>query len=107
MINAILSTALPMFFRRRPIRRHSRRESSHPGQMILMPRGIELQGKVLDIGEGGCMFRPGLTYLVNRTGDSVSIEVAGHQIPGRVASTTPRGYGISFDEDCDIDALLN
>lgn len=77
---------------------HRRRDVRIDAGLVLLPREIVVTGVILNVSEGGCLFRPFLGHLINRTGDPVMVEVAGLRILGRVMNTIERGYGVAFDE---------
>jgi len=98
--------ALRNLIQPRKDRAHDRRACRLGATMTLLARDIDLNGIVLDISPRGCLFRPELLYLVQRSGESVYVEIAGRRIAGSVAATSSSGYGIRFDEEQSIDALL-
>ncbi|MFZ4071793.1 MAG: PilZ domain-containing protein [Caulobacterales bacterium] len=77
---------------------HRRRDVRLNAGLVLLPREISVNGVILNVSEGGCLFRPLLSHLISRTGDPVIIDVAGVRILGRVMNTNVRGYGVAFDE---------
>lgn len=83
---------------------HQRRDVRLNAGLVLLPREIIVNGVILNVSEGGCLFRPVLSHLINRTGDPVIVDVAGLRILGRVMNTNERGYGVAFDEL--IDAVV-
>jgi hypothetical protein len=77
---------------------HRRRDVRIEAGLVLLPREIVVNGVILNVSEGGCLFRPILSHLIYRTGDPVMVEVSGLRILGRVMNTNERGYGVAFDE---------
>lgn len=77
---------------------HQRFTINLRGQLVLMPREIEVEGMILNVSEGGCLFRPFQSHLINRTGDMIMVGVNGRRLPGRIMNTIPVGYGIAFPE---------
>jgi PilZ domain len=72
--------------------------------MLSPPRMTSLSGRMIDISRGGGMFRPCLTYLVDRRGAEAFIIAADVKIPVRIVRTLACGYALQFidilsDED--------
>lgn len=64
--------------------------------MLCAPRMTSLSGRMIDISRGGGMFRPCLTYLMERRGAEGFIVAADLKIPVRIVRTLPSGYAIQF-----------
>ena len=79
------------------------------GVLMLLDRGLGLDGLVLEIGENTLLFRQGATYIFDRTGAEVSIRFSDYEKRGRVLSVSERGYVIGLFEPLapyQINALL-
>jgi hypothetical protein len=85
---------------------HQRRDVRLEASLILLPREISVSGMILNVSEGGCLFRPFLSHLISRTGDKVLVEIGGARILGRVMNTNERGYGVAFEEFVDLSMFL-
>jgi hypothetical protein len=74
--------------------------------MLCAPRMSSLTGRMIDISRGGGMFRPCLTYLMERRGSEGFLVVADQKIHVRIVRTLPVGYALQFvdilsDEELD------
>jgi hypothetical protein len=85
---------------------HQRLDVRLEASLILLPREISVNGLILNVSEGGCLFRPFLSHLISRTGDKVLVEVGGGRIFGHVMNTNERGYGVAFEELVDLSMFL-
>lgn len=82
---------------------HKRYDVRIKAEIILMPREVAVEGMILNCSEGGCLFRPFQSHLINRTGDMVMVALNGKRLTGRIMNTNERGYGIAFPELVKID----
>jgi hypothetical protein len=89
-------------FRPKRVAEHKRYDVRLIGGLVLLPRDIEVEGMILNVSEGGCLFRPFQNFLMNRTGDMVQVAFEGHRVEGRVMNTIERGYGVAFKDLVDI-----
>jgi hypothetical protein len=64
--------------------------------MLCAPRMTSLNGRMIDISRGGGMFRPCLTYLMDRRGSEGYILAADQKIHVRIVRTLARGYALQF-----------
>lgn len=85
---------------------HTRHHVELPAALILLPREVELAGVIHNVSEGGCLFRPYQSYLLDRAGEHVQLAVRGHRLPGRIMNTNPRGYGVAFERFVDVRFFL-
>lgn len=89
---------LPFFKRKESfVRRHSRHDCFIVGTMGLTERRIDVDGAVLELSLGGCLFRPASIFLLERGGEDVTVEFADLKIAGRLMNTRPVGYGVKFN----------
>lgn len=95
-----LSPRLPLYRpKKAPSRRHVRHECFAPGALTFVDRSFSLEGAITELSLGGLKFRPGTVYILNRTGEVVSVLIGGQQVSGKIMNTNPSGYGILlFDE---------
>jgi PilZ domain len=64
--------------------------------MLCAPRMTSLNGRMINISRGGGMFRPCLSYLMDRRGYEGFIVAANMRIPARIVRTLTCGYAIQF-----------
>jgi hypothetical protein len=93
--NRILERLAPKRF----TRRHDRYAADLPCQLEFVMRAFSMESVLKDLSQGGCMVRPGLFYLMERTGEEVFVVVEGQRLPGKIVSTRPIGYSVQFDEE--------
>jgi hypothetical protein len=74
--------------------------------MLCAPRMTSLSGRMIDISRGGGMFRPCLTYLMDRRGAEGYIVAADLKIHVRIVRTLPCGYAIQFVDILSEEELL-
>ena len=77
--------------------------------LVIKPRMARISGRMKDVSQGGSLFRPVLSYLLDRRGVEGSLQVADLSIACRIVRTLPVGYALQFDEplsDQDIAAIL-
>jgi hypothetical protein len=90
-------------------RRHSRHECCIISNMIVVDRGIELEGLVLEISQGGALFRHASAYILDRSGETVTLRMSDVKASGTIMNVRPTGYGIRFAQELDpasMDRLL-
>lgn len=98
-------------FGRRPVfsRADERHDCRIDGEIVLTEKMVSYEGRLINLSRGGAMFRPRLSYLMNRRGDAVQVQVAGLVLIGEIVATTPLGFGIRFErplEDSELAHLL-
>ena len=76
-----------------------------PGHLVLCESGVVFEGLLIDLSIGGAMFRPALTYLLSRKSGDVILKIGEIDIAGEIMGTSPRGYGLRFDQAL-TDAVL-
>jgi hypothetical protein len=101
-----MGAAFPNPFAKKKIAQHERFEVNLPAGLVLLPRDVVVEGMILNVSEGGCLFRPYQTHLLNRTGDRAAIMVRGHRLEGRIMNTIPKGYGVAFERLVDVTFFL-
>lgn len=94
---------------RRRKRDFSRASARHgcaiDGSLMMMDRVLTFPGRVIDLSAGGALFRPRLSYLLYRRDVPVCLTLGSEELFGRIVSTTPKGFGIHFDEPIADDVL--
>lgn len=83
-------------------RRYTRFPCHRDVSVVSRSRVVALQGRLIDMSQGGGLFRPPLRYLMERTGEEIILIVDGHEIKGKIVRTIPMGYSIQFDEEVDL-----
>ena len=101
-----MGAALPNPLAKRKTAQHERFEVNLPAGLMLLPREVVVDGMILNVSEGGCLFRPYQSYLLNRTGDRCALVVRGHRLEGRIMNTIPKGYGVAFERFVDVAFFL-
>lgn len=76
------------------------------GSLIVIDRMATFEGRIIDISSGGAMFRPRLAYLMDRRDVPVCLTVGSHEVFGRIVSTSPKGFGLRFDEPIEEAELM-
>lgn len=104
----MLGSLVPSFLRKKKAglsRRHMRFDCVVIGAMKVIEIGAEFDGVVLELSCGGCAFRPASMYMLDRTGEVVSIRTEYFEAEGRIRAVRPGSYGIQFFEDIDQDVV--
>ena len=98
-------------FSRRRRRDFSRASARHAcaieGSLMMMDRVVTFPGRTIDLSAGGALFRPRLSYLLHRRDVPVCVTIGGEEVFGRIVDTTPKGFGIHFDEPLDEETLAS
>ncbi len=96
-------------FARRHRRDFSRASARHAcaieGSVMMMDRVVTFPGRTIDLSAGGALFRPRLSYLLYRRDVPVCLTIGSEEVFGRIVGTTPKGFGIHFDEPLDDETL--
>ena len=74
--------------------------------LTLIDRMFNVEGRVIDISQGGAMFRPRLAYIMDRSGVPVCIHLGAEELFGHIVTTSPAGFSIRFDEPLDEDIFM-
>lgn len=92
---------------RRPrfARAFARHSCAIDSTLIGLNRMAKIPGRLIDIGAGGALFRPRFRYLMDRKGEPVSLTINGVEMIGTIMVTSPRGYGLRFEEPIGDHAL--
>lgn len=79
-----------------------RRFERHPCCVVavlhLLDRGYDMDGVLLEISEGGCLFRGASQFIMDRTGEAVTVHFAGENYSGTIVNVRPQGYGVKLNE---------
>jgi hypothetical protein len=85
--------------RRRKFARATERYScAIDGSLMMIDRIVTFPGRVIDLSTGGALFRPRLTYLLNRRDVPICLTLGEHELFGKIMGTSPLGFGVRFDE---------
>lgn len=79
-------------------RAFTRHKTEQDAVLVCAPRMARLSGRLLDISQGGGMFRPALSFLMDRRGMEGTLVVEGEHIACRIVRTLPVGYAVQFIE---------
>ena len=103
-----LRSMMPRFMRKKQpgfSRRHERHHVVVLANMKVIEIGADFDGVVIEISAGGCAFRPASMFILDRTGEVVSIRTDTFEIEGRIRAVRPGSYGIQFFQDLDQAAV--
>jgi hypothetical protein len=109
-ISQIIPTLLdaPVFDRFRSKSRH-RAYTRHPccavSTLLLVDKGVELEGLTLELSRGGALFREACTFILERNGAPITLRLPDAALVGTVVNTRAEGYGVRFDKLMDQDML--
>lgn len=98
---------LPRLFRRkerftRAYQRHMCQIDTH---LTLIDRMSSFEGRIIDISQGGAMFRPKLAYIMHRQDTPICMQLGPEELFGHIISTSPKGFSIRFDDPLDEEDL--
>lgn len=86
-------------------RRHVRHDCVAVGTMTLIEIGADIPGVVVELSRGGCSFRPASIYILERSGELVTVRTEYFTAEGRIRTTRPEAYGIQFFHEIDEDEV--
>lgn len=75
------------------------------GSLMVIDRMANFEGRIIDLSSGGAMFRPRLAYLMDRRDVPICLTVGPVEVFGRIMSTSPKGFGLRFDEPIEEEEL--
>jgi hypothetical protein len=88
-------------------RRHKRYDCCIVAQMTLTERDVTLDGVVMEMSCGGLLFRVASHYILDRSGQQVSVNLDNLVVPGRIMNTSSLGYGIKVFTEIDEEDVLH
>lgn len=99
-IKGIFEKMTPKFMRKKMafVRRHERYECCIVGELELSQRFLSLEGVILEVSQGGVLFRQASTYMLERQGELVKVKLEGQIYNGTIMASRPIGYGIKLNE---------
>lgn len=102
------------FSQRSKRQRMARAAVRHPclidGQLVLVDRDTRLEGRITNVSLSGALFRPRLSYLLQRKNVPVLLMLGNNEFAAEILATVPQGYGIAFLEpisEGELEALLH
>ena len=100
-----LKLALPKFRRERTrfARNFVRYTCQIDTHLTLIDRMSQFEGRIIDISNGGALFRPKLAYIMHRANVPVCITLGSEELFGQIVNTSPRGFSIRFEQPLDDD----
>lgn len=109
-INQVIPTILDgaIFDRFRSKSRH-RLYSRYPccavSTLLLVDKGVELEGLTLELSRGGALFREACTFILERNGVPVTLRLPDLALSGSIVNTRSEGYGVRFEKVMEEDTL--
>ncbi|HEX7874562.1 MAG TPA: PilZ domain-containing protein [Sphingobium sp.] len=104
-----ITIPLPRFLRKKP--KFNRLFARHACQidtdLMLIDRMSSFEGRIIDISQGGAMFRPKLAYIMHRQDTPICMKLGPEELFGHIISTSPKGFSLRFDEPLDEEDLLD
>lgn len=101
-----LSSLIPSKFRKAPpkvngefVRKYDRHDCSFISKMVFLDTSAKLEGIVNEISQGGAIFRPAQSYILERKGETIGLELNGVSVSGTIVTTRSFGYAIKFFKD--------
>lgn len=86
-------------------RRHRRYPCCVIAVMDIVDRIYSLDGTVLEMSQGGLMFRAASNYVLDRTGEKVIVHIDGLELHAQIMASKPEGYGLKLAEELDLTAV--
>lgn len=87
------------FLQPRYVRRHKRHSCCIVAAMHMTERHFEIEGVILELSQGGLLFRQASRYVMDRSHELVSIRFEGLVLTGQIVNVSSQGYGVLFDEE--------
>ncbi len=99
-LKGVIRKLTPPFLRPKQtfVRRFERYECCIIGELGIVNRFLALDGVILEVSQGGVLFRPASTHLLDRTGDAVKVTIDGQTYAGTIMSSRAIGYGIKLEQ---------
>jgi hypothetical protein len=101
------------FSQRSKRQRMARAAVRHPclidAELLLVDRESRFEGRITNLSLSGALFRPRLSYLLQRKNVPVLLMIGGKEFAAEILATVPQGYGIAFLEpisQSELEALL-
>ncbi len=78
------------------VRAHERRSCVCVGELYFVDRGFATRGIIDEISCGGIRFRPVHSFVLERSGDAVSVRFNGFALDAQLVNVSPKGYGLKL-----------
>lgn len=91
--------------RRKYVRRYKRFGCCIVATMNITERHFDADGIVLELSQGGLLFRPASLYIMERMREHVSIRFEGLVLDGIIMHANQQGYGIRLTEEISEDRI--
>ncbi|PCG08319.1 hypothetical protein COA17_13140 [Sphingomonas ginsenosidimutans] len=105
IVRAPVAAGRGLFRRKKPSRYYRRVDCYAEASLLMISSRVTVDGRVLDISPKGCLFRPGLRYLLHRMDTPIRLTIGDVEIDGRIVNTITRGYGVDFDMEISDELL--
>jgi hypothetical protein len=86
-------------------RRFRRVSIEAPAELYFTERKYSITGMVIEISQGGALFREATRYIMDRRRALVVLRLAGQEFPGVIVNVRSTGYGILFDAPVSDDTI--
>jgi hypothetical protein len=87
------------------MREHERHPCCALASMTIVEREVDLDGLVLEVSQGGLLFREASSFIFDRYGSAVKIRVAGLEVSGTIVNVRANGYGIRLTRQLTMEEL--
>lgn len=105
-LSNVLSKYVPQKWRRKVVvdsqnfvRKYDRHDCSFISKLVFLDTSAKLEGIVNEISQGGAIFRPAQSYVLERRGETIGLELNGISVSGTIVTTRDFGYAIKFFKD--------
>ena len=105
---SVLGRLMERLWPRKVTRRYKRYTCERDGVLIAGTRLARIPGRVMDLSQGGALFRPPLHFLLDRDNEDARLEIEGITIFCKIVRTIPLGYSLQFNEEqseADVQAI--
>lgn len=96
---SLFGRAMERLWPKKFTRRYRRYSCNRDGVLIAGNRLARIPGRLLDLSQGGALFRPPLHYLLDRDNEEARLEIDGVTIFCQIVRTIPLGYSLQFNEE--------
>lgn len=107
-----ISDLIPFKFRKKVatqagefVRKYDRHDCSFISKLVFLETSAKLEGIVNEISQGGAIFRPAQSYILERHGETIGLELNGVSVSGTIVTTRSFGYAIKFFKDLPQDEV--
>ena len=87
-------------------RRFERISVETPAELVFTERRFSISGMVIELSQGGALFREATRYILDRKRALVVLRIGPHEFPGVIVNVRPVGYGILFDAPVSQDTIM-